>query len=103
MIPRRLLPDGDPAEWAYAAAVLSQEGFPTAGVWWVRDVKQEAEQWRIGGGTGSNLDTRILDLLWPETEEGSQAAYLENPQPGVDVDLESLTPDEYPQVPMVQP
>lgn len=103
MVPRRLLPEGDPAEWAFAAAVLSQEGFPAAGVWRVRDVKQEAEQWRIGGGTGSNTDTRILDMLWPDDGEGSQAAYLENPQPGAEVVLESLTPDEYPQVPMVQP
>ena len=102
-VPRRLLPDGDPEEWAFAAAVLSQEGFPSAGVWRVRDVKQESEQWRIGGGTGSNLDTRILDLLWPASGEGSQQEFLSNPQPGVQVNLGTLDPDEYPQVPMVAP
>ena len=80
-----------------------QQGFPAPGVWRVRDVQPEAEQWRIGGGTGSNLDTRILDLLLPETAAGSQQAYLENPSAGEVVQLEELPPDQYPQVPMVAP
>jgi alpha-amylase/alpha-mannosidase (GH57 family) len=102
-VPIRLLPEGDPASWGFAVTVLSQEGFPAPGVWRVRDVQPEAEQWRIGGGTGSNLDTRILDVLLPETAEGSQQAYLENPNAGEDVQLEGLPPDQYPQVPVVAP
>ena len=102
-VPKRLLPEGDPSEWSFAVVVLSQEGFPSAGVWRVRDVMQEAEQWRVGGGTGSNLDTRILDLLWPADQEGSQQGFLANPQPGAQVELEELSADEYPQIPMVNP
>jgi hypothetical protein len=86
-----------------AVTVLSQEGFPSAGVWRVRDVMQEAEQWRIGGGTGSNLDTRILDLLWPEGREGTQEDLLSNPSPEEEVEFEDLTAGDYPQVPMIRP
>lgn len=102
-VPRRLLPEGDPATWGFAVTILSQEGFPSSGVWRVRDVKQEAEQWRIGGGAGSNLDTRILDLLWPKGRETTQEGYLRNPRPGEEVDLDGLSPDDYPLVPMVRP
>ena len=102
-VPRRLLPESDPSAWAFAVTVLSQEGFPSPGVWRVRDVMQEAEQWRIGGGTGSNLDTRILDLLWPESREGTQEDLLSNPSPEEGVEFEDLTADDYPQVPMIRP
>ena len=52
-VPRTVL-EGNPEEWAFAVVVLGQEGFPSAGVWRVRDVQPAAEQWRFGGGTGSN-------------------------------------------------
>jgi carbohydrate-binding DOMON domain-containing protein len=102
-VPRRLLPEGDPGGWSFAVALLSQEGFPSAGVWRVRDVEVDPEQWRIGGGTGSNLDTRIMDLLWPAANPGSQEELLTNPQPGTDAELETLSPDDYPLAPMVNP
>lgn len=102
-VPRRLLPEGDPVNWAFAVTILSQEGYPSAGVWRVRDVLPEAEQWRIGGGTGSTLDTRIMDLLWPAGGEGTQEDYLSNPRLGEEVDLERLSADEYPKVPMIMP
>ena len=82
---------------------MSQEGYPSSGVWRVRDVLENGEQWRIGGGTGSNLDTRIFDLLWPEGNEGSQTDFLTNPQAGSEVDLADMDPEEYPQMPMVSP
>jgi hypothetical protein len=66
-VPRQLFGDGDPAEWGYAVAVMSQEGFPSAGVRRVRDVTPTAEQWRVGGGNSAAGDTRIIDALW-ETE-----------------------------------
>ncbi len=51
-LPRELFPEGDPASWSYAVALLSQEGFPSPGVRRVRDVAAEASQYRIGGGAG---------------------------------------------------
>lgn len=102
-VPRRLLPDSDPNSWAFAVALMSQEGYPAAGVWRVRDVLEEGEQWRIGGGTNSNLDTRIMDILWPEENEGDQMNFLTNPFPGEEVILDELSLDYYPQIPMVSP
>jgi alpha-amylase/alpha-mannosidase (GH57 family) len=100
-VPKSALP-GDPTGWNLALVVMSQEGYPSSGVWRVRDVLPVAEQWRIGGGSGSPADTRIIDLLWPEGNQPSQAELLGHENP-VDVDLASLGPDDYPQVPMVGP
>ena len=102
-VPRRLLPDSDPNSWAFAVALMSQEGYPAAGVWRVRDVLEEGEQWRIGGGTNSNLNTRIMDILWPEENEGDQMNFLANSFPGEEIILDELSPDDYPQIPMVSP
>lgn len=100
-VPRGLIP-GDPSTWALAVAILSQEGFPAAGVWRVRDVQEQAEQWRIGGGTGSPADTRILDILWPADRQPTQESLLRHGNPA-DVDIGSLGPDQLPQVPMIAP
>jgi alpha-amylase/alpha-mannosidase (GH57 family) len=99
--PRSLIP-GDPESWSLAVVILSQEGFPSAGVWRVRDVLPSAEQWRIGGGSGAPAGTRIMDFLWPAGNTPDQEAYLHNPAPP-GVALENLGPDQYPQVPMIQP
>jgi alpha-amylase/alpha-mannosidase (GH57 family) len=100
-VPRNLI-SGDPAQWQIAVVILSQEGYPAAGVWRVRDVQSVAEQWRIGGGTGLQADTRIIDFLWPAGLKPSQETLLTNPSPA-GVDLESLGADDYPQVPMMAP
>jgi alpha-amylase/alpha-mannosidase (GH57 family) len=100
-VPRSLL-EGDPLEWQIAVVILSQEGFPAAGVWRVRDVVAAAEQWRIGGGSGSAADTRILDLLWPTGDGPTQEELLQHPNP-LAVDLQSLGPDQFPQVLMISP
>jgi alpha-amylase/alpha-mannosidase (GH57 family) len=100
-VPRSLL-GGDPLQWKIAVAIMSQDGYPSAGVWRIRDVQPTAEQWRIGGGTGSPADTRIMDILWPEGNELAQEEYLKNLNP-VDVDLASLSEDQFPQVPMITP
>ncbi|MBN1267579.1 MAG: hypothetical protein JXA25_18955 [Anaerolineales bacterium] len=98
-VPQSLLP-GDPEEWKIALAVLSQEGYPSSGVWRVRDVGLDAEQWVFGGGTGSPADTRIMDMLWPAGEEPPQESLLSHAQ-GADVDLNTLAADDYPLVPAV--
>jgi alpha-amylase/alpha-mannosidase (GH57 family) len=100
-VPKSLL-GGDPSNWGIAVVVLSQEGYPSSGVWRVRDVQLEAEQWRIGGGTGSPADTRIMDILWPEGNKPAQETYLTNQNP-TDVDIDSLDPDQFPQVLMIIP
>jgi alpha-amylase/alpha-mannosidase (GH57 family) len=65
----------NPENWRYAAMVLSQEGYPSGGVMRVRDVNQNAEQWRLGGApAGSTNHTRVIDLVW--AEPGQQETWL---------------------------
>ena len=66
----------DPADWGYAAAVLSQESFPAPGVRRVRDIQEEAGQWRFGGAKEGRNGTRIIDLVWPEDASWSQREIL---------------------------
>ena len=93
---RELFPEGDPGEWAYGVAVMSQEGFPSSGVRRIRDVTGAAQQWRVGGGDGSLNGTRIIDLLWPI--EGEQEAMLTPATPIAAGDLNEFTPDDFGQV-----
>ncbi len=73
-IPKTILGE-EPEGWRFAAAVLSQEGFPSGGVMRVRDVLPSPEQWRIGGApAGTTNHTRVIDLVWAEA--GQQEAWL---------------------------
>jgi len=101
-VPRAAFGGGDPMEWAYAAAVLSQDGFPATGVWRVRDVLPRAEQWRIGGAPDDVNHTRIIDYAWAaaggRTQEEMLSTYPESTGP-----LDGLTANDYPQVDMLTP
>ena len=73
-VPKAILGD-TPEAWRYAAIVMGQEGFPSSGVWRVRDVSVAAEQWRFGGAPeGATNHTRVLDMVWPAV--GEQEAWL---------------------------
>ena len=93
---RTLFPEGDPSTWGYAVALMSQEGFPSAGVRRVRDVLPSAQQWKIGGGDGSINGTRILDLLWPE--EGVQEEMLTPADSIPSGKPDDLAPDDFAQI-----
>ncbi len=95
-IPKSLFGDGDPADWSYAVALMSQEGFPSSGVRRIRDVETNAEQWRMGGGDGSINATRIMDLLAPDP--GMQETMLSDFTPVSSGSVDDLTDDEFAQV-----
>ncbi len=95
-IPKSLFGDGDPAEWTYAVALMSQEGFPSSGVRRVRDVETSAQQWRIGGGDGSINATRIMDLLAPEP--GAQESMLSDFVSVSTGSVDDLTDDDFAQI-----
>ena len=95
-LPRELLADGDPATWGYAVVLMSQEGFPSAGVRRVRDILPVAEQWRGGGAPDDANHTRIFDVLHPDA--GVQEELLGDYESAVS--LNGLSPDDYPQVPL---
>ena len=97
-LPRELFPEGDPAEWGYAAALMSQEGFPSAGVSRIRDVEPSAAQWRIGGGSSAVNQTRILDAACPEAgvQEEMLASY-----PAATGSIDGMTADDFGRIPLL--
>ncbi len=99
-VPRTVFGEGDPTQWAYAAAVLSQDGYPSTGVWRVRDVNAASEQWRFGGGPSDTNHTRIIDLAWPEgatpTQEDMLSSYTSS-----SASLGELKVDDFPQIQML--
>jgi hypothetical protein len=86
----------DPTTFGYAAMVLSQEGFPTAGVLRVRDVEVEASQYRIGGAPDDTNHTRIIDLVLT----GDQSTVL-GTYPSSQESVGKLGPDEFAQIPLL--
>jgi alpha-amylase/alpha-mannosidase (GH57 family) len=96
-IPIDLLGGGDPAEWGYAVTLMSQEGYPSAGVRRIRDVLPAAEQWKGGGAPDDANHSRIYDVLDPD--EGVQEQLLGDYVPFQSV--EGLTPDDFGRVPLV--
>jgi len=101
-VPREAFGDGDPTRWAYAAVVLSQDGFPSPGVWRVRDVEPEAKQWRLGGGPEAANHPRIVDVAWPAQAETTQQELLSGFQPSA-VSPDNLTLEDFAQLRMVRP
>jgi alpha-amylase/alpha-mannosidase (GH57 family) len=100
-LPRELFGDGDPSTWGYAVAVMSQEGFPSSGVRRIRDVNPAGEQYRLGGGRGTVNETRIIDVLWPES--GLQEDLLSNLPDVGGAALDDLSPDEFVEIPLLLP
>ncbi len=94
-VPLSAIP-GDPATWAYAVTVMSNDGYGVNGL---RDVLPEKEQWRVGGGADDSNHTRIIDLLWPEGSTPTQEEMLSNYPPSTS-DLASLSPDDFAQLQM---
>ena len=99
-VPLSFLPEGNPADWGYAAAVLGQEGYPTEGVWRVRDVSTYPAQYLFGGGPADSNHTRIIDLIVPEGQSPTQEEWLSN-YPSTVGSLDDMTPDDFPQVPVM--
>ncbi len=96
-VPRSAFGEGDPTTWGYAAMVMSQDGYPSPGVWRVRDVKAAAEQWRIGGGSDTATNqTRILDMVWTDAS-ATQESMLSTFTP-TEADVDTLTADDFAQI-----
>jgi len=96
----------DPASWHYLALVMSQDGYPSSGVWRVRDVEVAAQQWRLGGAPpNSNIHPRIIDVAYPANFPISQEEALSGFTPHmVDAsEFNALSPDDFAELPMVRP
>jgi len=99
-VPRTVFGEGDPTTWAYAAAVLSQEGYPSTGVWRVRDVNASTDQWHFGGSPDDTNHTRIIDLAWAEDSLPSQEEMLSG-YTGSKAGASQLTVADFPQIQML--
>jgi alpha-amylase/alpha-mannosidase (GH57 family) len=101
-VPLSFLGDGNPEDWAYAAVVLGQDGYPTEGVWRVRNVEAESAQWAFGGSTGGANYPRIIDLILPIDSDWDQATLLSGYE-RVFGNVDDLTADDFAQIPMLKP
>ena len=101
-VPLSFFPDEDPATWGYAAMVLGQEGYPSEGVWRVRDIQALPAQYRFGGGPVDVNHTRIIDLVLPEESELDQAAVLSDYVSSQAV-IDTLGPEDFAQIPLFRP
>jgi len=99
-VPLDFLGEGDPATWAYAAVLLGQEGYPSPGIWRVRDVSQTTEQYRFGGAPLDNNHTRIIDLIWPAGLTPTQEEILSN-YPSSAKAVDSLSIDDFVIIPLI--
>jgi hypothetical protein len=101
-VPLNFFGETQPEDWAFAAVVLGQEGYPSEGVWRVRDVAPIAAQYQFGGGPADVNHTRIIDLILPEGALQDQAAWLSDYPSGQDA-IDTLSEDDFPQIPMLEP
>jgi carbohydrate-binding DOMON domain-containing protein len=54
---------GDPTKWGYQVVMQSNEGFPDKGDVLTRKVNEYEGQHRFGGGTDSDCDPHVMDVL----------------------------------------
>ena len=100
-VPKDVLGD-NPEGWSFLAVVCGQEGYPSTGVWRVRDVNPTAEQWRFGGAPADTNHTRIMDVVWPADATPSQEDMLSTYTPSTVTDMDQLGPDDFAQLQMVR-
>jgi alpha-amylase/alpha-mannosidase (GH57 family) len=99
-VPLSFLPEGNPGDWAYAAVILGQEGYPSQGVWRVRDVAEIPEQYKFGGAPMDINHTRIIDLVLPAESEQDQQTLLSS-YPSSQQEIDTLSADDFAQIPML--
>jgi len=102
-VPRSVLGDRfDPKGAGYVGVVMSQDGFPSAGVWRVRDVEAEAAQWKAGGAPANTNHTRLLDVAWPVDAKPVQFDFLSRYPASKETNMDKLGPDDFPQIPLLR-
>ena len=99
-VPLEVFGEGDPADWGYTAMVMSQDGFPSKGVWRIRDVEGVSSQWRLGGAADDVNHTRIVDLVWPSDSLLTQETMLGEYTSSRDA-LEALKADDFAQIELI--
>jgi carbohydrate-binding DOMON domain-containing protein len=99
-VPREVFGERNPADWGYTAVVLSQDGYPSTGVWRVRNAQASAAQWRLGGAPQDSNHTRIIDLVWAGQDGRTQADILSDYAASTAAEGD-LGADDFAQVPLM--
>ena len=99
-VPLEFFGEGSPKDWSYAAVVLGQEGYPSEGVWRVRDVNQKAEAYRFGGAPQDNNHTRIIDLALSIAQSYDQKSWLST-YPSSAQPIDGKEPEHFALIPMI--
>jgi alpha-amylase/alpha-mannosidase (GH57 family) len=96
-IPLDAIP-GDPTEWGYAVAVMSNDGYGINGI---REVTPTGGQWALGGAPDDKNHSRIIDYLYPAgltpMQEQMLSAYTSSQS-----DPNSLSAADFPLVKLVR-
>ncbi len=96
-VPKEIFGEGNPADWGYAAVIMGQEGYPSPGVWRIRDIAGASAQWRFGGAPAGTNATRIIDMAWPAESTPTQEEML-GTFPLSNTKFEDLKPDDFAQI-----
>ena len=93
-VAKSLFEDSHPENWGYAIVIMGQEGYPASGVWRIRDVEENAAQWRFGGAGKTTNHTRVIDMIWPDGLAPTQSEMLSTFTPST-ATADQLSADDY--------
>jgi carbohydrate-binding DOMON domain-containing protein len=104
-MPKSILPAGiTPEEMGYTVVILSQEGFPSAGVRRVRNVARSAGQWVLGGAPADSTGhTRIIDMVVPPEADVTQEQLLSDYAVSAGGGNATIAPDDLPRAYVMRP
>jgi len=71
--------EGDPSKWGWQVVMQSNEGFPAGTDLLTRKVNEYEGQHRFGGGTDTDCDPHVMDILGDMDAQKAQLAYECNP------------------------
>jgi hypothetical protein len=69
---------GDPSTWGYQVLIQSNEGYPDGKDLLTRKVNEYEGQHRFGGGTDTDCDPHVMDILAPPGKGGADEAQAQH-------------------------
>ncbi len=101
-VAKALFENSNPENWGYAVVIMGQEGYPSSGVWRIRDVEENSAQWRFGGAGKSTNHTRVIDMIWPDGLTPTQSEMLSLFTPS-NATADQLGVDDYAIIELLKP
>lgn len=79
---------GDATKWGYQVVMQSNEGFPAKTDFLTRKVNEFEGQHRFGGGTDSDCDPHVMDILAPPASGSAEEVQGQHAQLAYECDLD---------------